>query len=151
MALDRLSLSTVPITPFFNDLQLPEATGFIWKRRDRFYLITNWHVAAATHFFTGQLPLPGGSRPNIFRCPFIIRMGEFERETIDIPVRDENDEPLWLIHAAQKFRALDIVAIQLDADALKGKVTVLPFNGLAPDRIAIMIGMDVFILGYPFG
>jgi hypothetical protein len=78
-------------------------------------------------------------------------MGEFERETIDIPVRDENDEPLWLIHAAQKFRALDIVAIQLDADALKGKVTVLPFNGLAPDRIAIMIGMDVFILGYPFG
>ena len=37
MSFDRLSLSTVPITPFFNDLQLPEATGFIWKRRERFY------------------------------------------------------------------------------------------------------------------
>ena len=36
-------------------------------------------------------------------------------------------------------------------DALKGKVTLLPVNELAPGRIAIMIGMDVFILGYPFG
>jgi hypothetical protein len=78
-------------------------------------------------------------------------MGEFERETIDIPIRDENDEPLWLIHAAQKIRAVDIVAIPLDADALKGKVTLLPVNELAPGRIAIMIGMDVFILGYPLG
>jgi hypothetical protein len=117
------------------NLQLPEATGFIWKRRDRFYLITNWHVAAATHFFTGQL----------------LWMGEFERETIDIPIRDENDEPLWLVHAAQKIRAVDIVAIPFDAVALKGKVTLLPVNELAPGRIAIMIGMDVFILGYPFG
>ncbi len=40
MSFDRLLLSTVPITPFFNDLPLPEATGFIWKRRERFYLIT---------------------------------------------------------------------------------------------------------------
>jgi hypothetical protein len=47
MSLDRLSLSTVPIIPFFNDRQLSGATGFIWKRRERFYLITNWHVVSA--------------------------------------------------------------------------------------------------------
>ena len=29
---------------FFNDRPFGEATGFIWKRRDRFNLITNWHV-----------------------------------------------------------------------------------------------------------
>jgi hypothetical protein len=34
---------------------------------------------------------------------------------------------------------------------LKTKVTLLPVNELAPGKIAIMIGMDVFILGYPFG
>jgi hypothetical protein len=151
MALDRLSLSTVPITPFFNDLRLPEATGFVWKRRDRFYLITNWHVATATHIFTKQLLLKTGARPNRFRCSFVIRVGALEREIVDIPIRDDNDEPLWLVYAAQHIRAIDIVAIPLDADALKGKVTLLPVNELAPGRIAIMIGVDVFILGYPFG
>jgi hypothetical protein len=54
MSLDRLSLSTVPITPFFNDLRLPEATGFIWKRHERFYLITSWHVVSALDLFTKQ-------------------------------------------------------------------------------------------------
>jgi Trypsin-like peptidase domain len=151
MALDRLSLSTVPITPFFNDFQLPEATGFVWKRRDRFYLITNWHVAAATNIFTKRLLLKTGARPNSFRCTFIIRVGGFERETVDIPIRDANDEPVWLVYAAQNIRAIDIVAIPLDPDAFRGKVTLLPVNELAPGRIAIMIGMDVFILGYPFG
>jgi hypothetical protein len=151
MAVDRLSLSTIPITPFFNDFQLPEATGFVWRRGDRFYLITNWHVAAATNIFTNRLILKSGARPNRFRCSFIIRVGELERETFDIRIRDENDEPLWLVYPAQHMRAVDVIAIPLDVDALKGKVTLLPVNELAPGRIAIMIGMDVFIIGYPFG
>src|SRR5581483_5064924 len=126
MAVDRLSLSAVPITPFFNEYQLPEATGFVWARHDRLYLITNWHVAAATNLFTKRLLLETGARPNRFRCKFVVRVGEFARETIDVPIRDENDEPLWLIYPAQHLRAVDIVAIPLDTDALRGKVTILP-------------------------
>jgi hypothetical protein len=53
---------------------LPEATGFVWKRRDRHYLITNWHVASATHLFTKKLLRNDGCRPNVFRCHFIIRI-----------------------------------------------------------------------------
>jgi S1-C subfamily serine protease len=151
MSLDHLSLSTVPIIPFFNDLKLSVATGFVWKRRDRFYLITNWHVVAATNIFTRRLLSDHGARPNRFECPFVIRTGAFERETIDIPIRDENDAPLWLVHPVQDRRAIDVVAIPLDASALQGKVTLYPVNDLAPGRIAIRIGMDVFILGYPFG
>ena len=151
MSFDRLSLSTVPITPFFNDLQLPEATGFIWKRRERFYLITNWHVVSALDLFTKMHLLKGGSRPNKFRCHILVRVGEYWHEPIDVPIRDENDQPLWLIHPAQEMRAIDIVALPFDYDSLKTKVTLLPVNELAPGKIAIMIGMDVFILGYPFG
>jgi hypothetical protein len=43
----------------------------------------------------------GGSRPNKLRCHFLIRVGQYERELIDVPIRDENDRPLWLIHFAQ--------------------------------------------------
>jgi hypothetical protein len=151
MPLDRLSLSTVPITPLFNDRQLPEATGFVWRRHDRFYLITNWHVVSALDLFTKKHLLEGGSRPNKFRCHFLIRIGQYERELIDIPIRDEDDRPLWLSHVAQERRAIDVVALPLDYDHLTTKVTLLPVNELAPGKIAIMIGMDVFILGYPFG
>ena len=54
MSLDRLSLSTIPANPFFNDRQLGDATGFIWKRRERYYLITNWHVVSGLNFFTNM-------------------------------------------------------------------------------------------------
>ena len=151
MPLDRLSLSTLPITPFFKDNPLPEATGFIWKRRERFYLITNWHVVSALDLFTKMHLLKGGSRPNKLRCHFLVRVGRYERELIDIPIRDEDDRPLWLTHAAQETRAIDVVALPLDYEALKAKVTLLPVNELAPGKIAIPIGMDVIILGYPFG
>src|SRR5258708_35325923 len=95
MSFDRLSLSTVPITPFFDGLQLPEATGFIWRRHERFYLVTNWHVVSALDLFTKEHLLKGGSRPNKLRCHFV-RVEQRERELIDIPIRDENDRPLWL-------------------------------------------------------
>ena len=150
MSFDRLSLSTVPITPFFDGLKLSEATGFIWRRHGRFYLITNWHVVTALDLFTKEHLSKGGSRPNKLRCHFL-RVEQRERELIDVPIRDENDRPLWLIHFAQEMRAIDVVALPLDYESLKTKVTLLPVNELAPGKIAIMIGMDVFILGYPFG
>src|SRR5271168_3352966 len=114
MSLDRLSLSTVPIIPFFNDRQLAGATGFIWKRRERFYLITNWHVVSALSLFTKAHLLEGGCRPNKLCCHFLIRIGQYEYELIDVPIRDEDDQPLWLINPAQETRAVDVVALPLD-------------------------------------
>jgi len=146
MPLDPLSLSTVPVTALFNDRLLPEATAFIWKRRERYYLITNWHVVSAVNLFTKILILAGASRPNKLRCHFVVRVGQYERELIDIPVRDEDDQPLWLVHPAQEMRPVDVIALPLGDE-----VTLKPVNELASGKIAIRIGMDVFILGYPFG
>jgi hypothetical protein len=115
------------------------------------YKLANWHVASATHLFTKDLLLKGGSRPNKFKCHFIIRVGDYGRDDIDVPVKDDNDNPRWLIHPLHNERPVDIAAIPLDAEELQQKVTLLPLNELAPGRLAIMIGMDVFILGYPFG
>jgi hypothetical protein len=151
MALDHLSLATVPITPLFEGTTLPEATGFVWKRGDRHYLITNWHVASATHHFTKKLLRTDGCRPNVFRCHFVIRIGNYDRARIDIPIRDRDDNPIWLVHPLQDRRPVDIVAIPLATDELRGSVALLPVNDLTPGKLAIMVGMEVFILGYPFG
>ena len=48
------------------------------------------------------------------------------------------------------MRPVDVVALPI-GEAVKEKVTLLPVNELASGKIAIRIGMDVFILGYPFG
>jgi hypothetical protein len=79
-------------------------------------------------------------RPNRLRCQFIVRVGSYERETIDIPVRDENDEPRWLIHPAQGMRRVDVVAILLDADALRSRATLLPVNEHgSPRKPAVLV------------
>ena len=70
--------------------------------------------------------LKGGSRPNKLRCHFIIRVGDYGREIIDLPIRNENDKPMWLIHPLQEKRAIDIVALPLNHADLKTRVTLLP-------------------------
>jgi hypothetical protein len=90
-------------------------------------------------------------RPNVFRCHFIIRIGNYDRARVDIPIRDRDDNPIWLVHPLQDRRPVDIVAIPLATDELRGSVALLPVNDLASGKLAIMVGMEVFILGYPFG
>ena len=80
----QLSLTTVPVTPFFNSTALPPATSFVWKRRDTYYLITNWHVVTARICETGTNLLKGAARPNKLHALFTIRVGQFEKEGIDI-------------------------------------------------------------------
>ncbi len=75
------------------------------------------------------------------------KVNQRERELIDVLIRDQNDEPLWFIHYE---REIDVVAIPLDNFDLK-TILLLPVNELAPAKLAIMVGMEVFILGYPFG
>jgi hypothetical protein len=151
MALDQLSLATLPITPLFEGTTLSQAPSFVWKRRDHHYLITNWHVASATHLFTKKPLRTDGCRPNVFRCHFIVRIGSYDRARVDIPIRDRDDNPIWLVHPLQDRRPVDIAAIPLAAEELRGSVSLLPVNDLAPGKLAIMVGMEVFILGYPFG
>lgn len=148
---DKLSLGTIPLTPYFNEMEMPEATGFVWRRGEHHYLITNWHVVSGIDLFTKTNLHPHGAWPNKLKCHFLIRVGQYERELIDIPIRDGDGQPLWLIHPAQEIRAIDVVALPLDYETLKDRVSLQPINHLASGKLAILIGMDVFILGYPFG
>jgi hypothetical protein len=42
--IDRFSLATVPVEQYANGKLLGSATAFVWKRDDKHYLVTNWHV-----------------------------------------------------------------------------------------------------------
>jgi Trypsin-like peptidase domain len=147
--IDLLSLTTVPIQPFSSDRMFPHATSFVWERARRRFLITNWHVVSARNAETGE-NLCQGARPNMLKAHFNPRSFEFRKEVLDIPIRGSDDEPLWLVHPTHSSKRKDVVAIPLDALDSNQRVGLHAVNQFANANLQIQIGMEVFILGYPF-
>ena len=147
--IDAYSLTTVPIEVCANGNPFANATGFIWKRGEQHYLITNWHVVTGKNAQTGKQESP--ATPDMLRVLFNLRMQHFGKQQYDINIRDKDHRPLWFTHPARQ-RGSDVVAIPLpmrDDDPIIG---LHPINVLKSEAdLAVRIGMDVFILGYPFG
>jgi hypothetical protein len=90
-------------------------------------------------------PLTGA--PDVLRTLFNIRTGSFEKQRWDIPIRDENDAPLWLVHPG---RRVDAAVLPIPFRPGGVIIAVYPLNEVANAALRIEIGMEVFILVYPF-
>jgi len=146
--IDEYSLSTVPVEQFFNETSLGKATSFIWERRNAFYLITNWHVVTCRNNNTGQHLHPQCAEPDRLRGLFCTRARTWDKLTRDIPLRDKDGRPRWLRHAVHR-QSVDVVAVPMEAP--DNEVGFHPINKIRHEPLLIRIGMDVFVLGYPFG
>jgi hypothetical protein len=146
--IDIYSLTTVPIEQCANGLPFGIATGFVWLKGPQPYLITNWHVVTGQHARTGNLETP--VQPDMLRVQFNTRQQEFGKKHFDITIRGADNEPLWYVHPVSRRRA-DIAAVPLCISPDDPIVNLYPMNMIETDLdLAIHIGMDVFILGYPF-
>lgn len=148
--IDRFSLVTAPLSLFFNETHLSDATGFIWQERGQNYLITNWHVVTGRNAQNGQPINDHGGRPNIIRALFNARVHQFSKQEHIIRIRDSDDNPLWLAHPSHG-RSVDVVAIPLpyaDADPV---FDLHPINKYIAGQMTVRIATEVFVLGYPFG
>src|SRR6266581_6731325 len=147
--IDPFSLTTVPLEQCANGNVLGTATGFIWKRRDKHYLITNWHVVSGRNAQTNQQI--GTVRPDMLRAHFNTPIKNFGKKPCDISIRDTDGNPLWYIYHGRQ-RGCDVVAILLPALDHEPTISLYPINTLRSEAdLAVRIGMDVYILGYPFG
>jgi hypothetical protein len=146
--IDQYSLATVPIEQFFNDTSLGNATGFVWKTQDAHFLITNWHVVTCRYFPKGRNLRDDAGRPNKLRLLFNLSTLTFGKQQHDIAIRDVDDRPLWLAHPA---RNVDVVAMPLHIQGTAPIMNPYPINTLSNTALRIRVGMDVYILGYPFG
>jgi hypothetical protein len=149
-SIDQFSLTTTPIEQFFNETALGTATGFVWVRSGKYYLITNWHVVTCRMFPTGQYLKSHAGRPNVLRAHFnLAARQDFGKQQYDLKIRDVDDNPLWLVHPQ---RSVDIAAVPLPlTDGQLQILKLYPINELPSFPFKLYIGMDVFILGYPFG
>ena len=119
----------------------------MWTRRDKNYLITNWHVVTLRNNETLKHLHEKSAIPDSLVGHFRARLGSFETQQQQIPLLDADGRPLWLHHAGHG-RAVDVVAIPLP-DNLSEFVT--PLNRLPHEPMLMQIGMDVYVLGFPFG
>ena len=141
------SLTTVPVEQLANGTPMNSATAFVWKYGEQHYIITNWHVVTGRNAQTRQMETPAA--PDTLRCLFNIRIGTFGKQQWDIRIRDANHNPLWLIRPGMP--GVDVVAIPIPIRGDNPVVDLYPINTLLSKPLNIRVGMDVFILGYPFG
>jgi hypothetical protein len=161
--IDPYSLTTVPLEPLANGKSIGRATGFIWRRRSQHYLITNWHVVTGRDAVTGGA-LSAPARPDMLRAYFNTKAMNYGKVVIDLSIRDADHNPLWYIEAIRRRKddnelspapfgpkGCDVVAMPL-AVSSDTNIGLYPINDLKSEHdLAVRIGMDVFILGYPFG
>jgi trypsin-like peptidase len=149
IGIDEFSLATVPIDIHFNEQQLSSATAFTWQRDDKYYLITNWHNVSGRNPKTGEFVSPTGAEPNILRGSFNTKGKNIgHKHGLDIRIRDDSGEVTWLVHPTHK-RGVDVVAIPLSGEI--SSTDFYAMNKMGSADLAVKIGMDVFVLGYPFG
>jgi hypothetical protein len=143
--IDRFTLTAIPLEQYFNGTYVGQATGFLWKVQDQHYLVTNRHVVTCRDFFTDANLHAKGAHPNMLRARFQIS-GTPEKEEYDISIRDRDGNPLWLIHPS---KSVDIAVLPFTP---KEPVTIglYPLNVLTNTGLYVAIGMDVFVLGFPF-
>lgn len=146
--IDLYSLSTVPVMTFFDNTALGNATAFVWRRDDQSYLVTNWHVVTGRNNETGDNLNQQGGRPNRLQLWFNTPNMAFGKHEAYQELYLPSGKPNWLVHPVHGH-AVDVVAIPLPEQP--NHLNFWPINQMKSEALQQSIGMDVFILGYPFG
>jgi Trypsin-like peptidase domain len=145
--IDQYSVAAIPIEMFFNQTWLALATGFVWAQDGEPFLITNWHNVSGKDPNTGRHVSREAAEPNKLKIWFNQKDNLGSKSPKLVSIRDSHDAPLWFVHPRYGSK-VDIVALPLQDFP---DVEMYAINTLAEKDLAVQIGFDVFILGFPFG
>ena len=145
--IDEYSLAAIPIELIFNSTNLGVGTAFVWAQDNQHFLITNWHNVSGKDPNTGKHVLKSAAEPNKIQAWFNHKGQLGNKIAKSIAIRDANDAPLWFVHPAHGNK-VDVVALPLETYP---DVEMYAINTLSNDNLLVQIGMDVFVIGFPFG
>jgi hypothetical protein len=154
---DYYSACSIPVQGFFNDKPISTATAFFYKIEKRFALVTNWHVLSGRHPDTGQpLDEKNGSVPNVLELSVHLEEVGSTAHHIRIPLFKSDGTPLW--HQHKEFgQRVDVAVINIaetlyiEAQGKRLYVKMYSANEGDPKHLAMAVGDDVFVVGYPLG
>ncbi len=141
--IESLLLAVTRVTTHSADKLPTNATGFFFERDERLFVVTNRHVVideASAH------------RPERIELELHVDPDNVaEVVAFSVPLHVDG-VPAW-IEAADAGGTVDVVAIELDRDALPATWSMFAFTPehLLADLDAVEIGTAVRIVGFPLG
>lgn len=144
--IDYYNLCTVVLFPRRNDIELAHATGFWFKRKEQYYLVTNWHVVSGRNAYNRQPLDKNGTIPEVLGAYFQSSRLGFMSPPVIIPLYNE-DKPIWWQH--RRGQDIDVAVIPFAYEESDGyKIfTVNEQQNELP--LFFNVGVDVFVVGYP--
>ena len=109
---DPFSVKSVYLETYLDEQKGGVATGFIVKKDNSNYLITNWHVVTARDPVDNRpISRKGIVDPNMLRVWFHgERLGSWIQ--VEVPILGKKQEKLWFEHC--RGREIDVVAVPLE-------------------------------------
>jgi Trypsin-like peptidase domain len=144
---DSISSVPIPLTGWFNETKLSEATGFVLRTGASTVLITNWHVVSGRNFETKKTLSPTGGVPNLLTAALPREDRAISPIELKVALFDEVGNAKWLVHPS-KHNAVDVVAIQV---SIPEEASIKTCDEIKTLPIMQRVGMPVFVVGFPFG
>jgi hypothetical protein len=147
--MDPFSFTSVPIFMYGedNNSQLSHGTAFFYKKNDVYYLVTNWHNLSGRNSNTGQPLHKYGATPQHIgqyihlECP-----PYFSNDLLVFKLYDINGKAFWKQHPIHG-QNVDIAVLEVYPP---NGYKFYPINSMQMTTdMAIGVGMDVFVLGFP--
>ena len=116
------------------------ANGFIYRRFERFYLVTALSVVTGRDIYTGQIKHLNNFVPDCLVFNLVDKI-RGKKQPFSVPLYMD-DMPVWMVHPT-KQRTIDLAVIPLDE-----KITgIAALNDFETDLLNLTD--DVFMCGYP--
>jgi hypothetical protein len=158
---DPLNYCVVRIQTMFNDTMVSNATGFYYggtvNGRPNLWLVTNWHVLSGRNASKPKIVLHSQKAlPNRLKLELLSNKnidgnelpGQLFLHEKFLDIYDVQNQALWFQHQTKSL--VDVAVINLGDNFADSLVRGLG-ECAAQSDMAIEIGNEVFILGYPLG
>lgn len=160
MRVSFLSLTSVPLSFYFNDILLATGTGFFLNKDEESYLITAWHNLSGRNRWTGKCMHKQGGIPNrVVIHGFVIAptgtsIKHFLGNAYALSqyILDESGAPLWFVHSKPEMGCdVAVLPLKISDDAINNGLRILFPTQNETSDMQLDAGSNLFIIGYPFG
>ncbi len=146
--IDSVSYSSLFVEMYFEGKLLANATAFIAKRNERYFLLTNWHNVTGRDPNTQKCLNKQASVPDEIKV-FYNKMGSLgEYEPITHPLQ-KDDKNTWFEHPTLKEKC-DFVAFEIPRN---DKISLEYFHKIEDSNHELDLKPSdiVSVVGFPFG
>ena len=141
--IESLPLAVTHVSTMLGERNLTNATGFFFERDGRLFVVTNRHVVHDE---------PSGHYPDRIEIELHVDTQNLgETVQFSIPLYKDG-KSLWR-EGLDSAGAIDVVALELEREALPGKLLMQAFTpaNLVSKLDQVEMGSSVLIVGFPLG